>query len=537
VDIKSLDIKKLKKLPRAERLALADKIDEWEKNVLGAKSDFLKNQNPFIYFEPSDGTVSPEGMEFLRKHINEEDIPPKFESQLDAIKALADNSVIAILGANQAGKTLIICIIGYILSTGEVPEFLKDIFPKELLPTKFPVKGRVVGVDNRQLLNAVLREWKKFAPKNCLRNGNWKDSWNSERKTLTLYRNNNFVLAEVEFMTNEQDVDSFQGVQLHGVAYDEEPKEKIRKENLMRFITSDRIIELFGFTPTHGLSWSSELFFNNEDNDNVKLIKLASITNKKANIKMLEEIATQETDYNKKKMRLLGDFVSLSGLVYSNLFSEKVHVVKPFDLNMEEFVVYRGLDPHMTKPTVAVEVAVDREGFKYVCGTYKSNHGDDTEIIKENLAKRAADRNYRLGWTNCDKSADSTIRIIGDYNAFVLLGRGANAIPALFKSEKFTGSKIAGVDLIRQNLRVDDKINLPKLVIFDIPENKELIHSMKTLERDTFANEDIKVKDDIKEGKHDAHAALRYAHQRIMNWMPLNQIIPEPEEVNETVGY
>jgi SLT domain-containing protein len=60
---------------------------------------------------------------------------------------------------------------------------------------------------------------------------------------------------------------------------------------------------------------------------------------------------------------------------------------------------------------------------------------------------------------------------------------------------------------------------------------------MKTLERDTFANEDIKVKDDIKEGKHDAHAALRYAHQRIMNWMPLNQIIPEPEEVNETVGY
>ena len=537
MDFKSLDYNKLKDLPEAERFALADRITEWVETEVNSKIAFLEEQDPFTHFVPSDGTVTPEGMEFLRRHINEEDIPPVFESQLDAIKALQDHSIIALLGANQAGKTLCVAIIGYALTTGELPNSLKDTFPKELLPKTFPVKGRVVGVDNRQLHNAVIREWKKFAPKQCLKNGNWKDSWNSERKMLTLYKNNKTVIGEIEFMTNEQDVDSFQGVQLHWVAYDEEPKEAIRKENLMRFATSDRIVELFGFTPTHGLSWSSELFFHNEENKSVKLVKLASITNKKANLATLDEIAKQETDYEKKKMRLLGDFVSLSGLVYSNLFSHKIHIIKPFKLNCEDFIVYRGLDPHMTKPTVCVEIAIDREGFKYVVGTYKSNHGDDTEIIKQELAQRAMGRNYRLGWTNCDKSADSTIRIIGDYNAYVLLGRGKNAIPALFKSEKFTGSKIAGVDLIRQNLKVDEKIGLPKLFFFDIPENKEIIHSMKTLERDTFANEDSKVKDDIKEGKHDAHAAMRYAHQRVMNWMPYNQIIPEPEEVNENVGY
>tara|TARA_R100001530_G_scaffold26226_4_gene21126 strand:- start:13362 stop:14972 length:1611 start_codon:yes stop_codon:yes gene_type:complete len=536
VDIKTLDYDKLKHLPDEEQLAIADKVAALVDCEINTKIDFLKEENAYYYFEPSDGTVTPEGEALLRKYLNPEDIPQVFDSQLDAIKALETCNIIAVLGANQAGKTLIMSIICYGITTGVLPEALKGVFPEHLLPKRFPMKARVVGVDNRQLQNAVIREWKKFAPKECLKNGNWADSWNAERKMLTLYRDNNFVLAEIEFMTNEQDVDSFQGVQLNVVIYDEEPKEKIRKENLMRFVTADRVIELFGFTPTHGLSWSSEIFFG-DIADNVKVFELASVTNKKANLSTLDEICSQETDYNKLLMRLLGKYVSLSGLVYSNLFSEKIHVIKPFKLNREDYIVYRGLDPHMTKPTACAEIAVDREGFEYVVGCYKSNHGDDTEIIKAELAKRAIERNYRLGWTNCDKSADSTIRIIGDYNAYVLLGRGKNAIPALFKSEKFVGSKIAGVDLIRQKLKVDERINLPKLVIFDTPENKELIHSMKTLERDTFANEDDKIKDDIKEGKHDFHAALRYAHQRVMNWMPFNDYVPEPEYDSDNTGY
>ena len=528
IDVDVLDSK--------EREQLEQQLTQYM-HELDAEEDFIKEENKYEHFVPSDGTVTPAGLALLQKYLQPEDIPQSFDSQIDAVKALENYNILGVLGATQSGKTNCCAIIGYCLATGDPPPSMKDISPKQLLPTKFPVNGRVVGVDNQQLHAAVISEWKKFAPKKYLKNGKWEDSFNAEKKILRLYRYNKLLIAEIQFNTNEQNVDSFQGIQLHFVIYDEEPKEKIRKENLARFTTSDRVIEIFGFTPTHGISWSSEIFFNEQTSKNVKMIKLASITNKKANLKTLDEICSQETDYNKLKMRLLGDFVSLSGFVYSNLFSEKVHVIKPFEINQEDFIVYRGLDPHMTKPTVAVEVAVDREGFKYVVGTYKSNHGDDTEIIKAELAKRAMERNYRLGWTNCDKSADSTIRIIGDYNAYVLLGRGKNAIPALFKSEKFVGSKIAGVDLIRQNLKVDDRINLPRLVFFDIPENKEIIHSMKTLERDTFANEDTKVKDDIKEGRHDAHAALRYAHQRVMNWMPLNQIIPEPDEISDNIGY
>ena len=533
--ISTIDPDKIDSLTPEECLVLEQELTKQLSTLEEEQSD-LKDQKPFYYFEPSNGKPSSEGLTFLKKYLKEEDIPQAFDSQIDAVKALGTHDILGVLGATQSGKTNICTIIGYCLSGCAIPPALKDIFPEQLIPKKFPVKGRVVGVDSKQLSRAVLNEWKKFAPKENLKNGKWDDSFNSEKKILNLYKGNKHI-AEIEFNTNEQNVDSFQGIQLHWVIYDEEPKENIRKENLARFTTSDKVVEIFGFTPTHGISWSSDIFFNEETNQSVKMTKLASITNKKANLESLDKICSQETDYNKLKMRLLGDFVSLSGFVYSNLYSDKIHKIKPFPINREDFVVYRGLDPHLAKPTVCVEIAVDREGFRYVVGTYKSNHGDDTEIIKEELAQRAISRNYRLGWTNCDKSADSTIRIIGDYNAYVLLGRGKNAIPALFKSEKFVGSKIAGVDLIKQNLRVDEKIGLPKLFFFDIPENKEIIHSMKTLERDRFANEDSKVKDDIKEGKHDAHAAMRYAHQRIMNWMPENYVVPEPEDVNENVGY
>jgi hypothetical protein len=61
----------------------------------------------------------------------------------------------------------------------------------------------------------------------------------------------------------------------------------------------------------------------------------------------------------------------------------------------------------------------------------------------------------------------------------------------------------------------------PKLMIIDRPENQELIHSFRTLQRETYANEDLRgPKNAIAEGKHDHHAALRYILQSPLNYRP-----------------
>ena len=62
--------------------------------------------------------------------------------------------------------------------------------------------------------------------------------------------------------------------------------------------------------------------------------------------------------------------------------------------------------------------------------------------------------------------------------------------------------------------------------------------AFKTLERDTYANEDDKgKKDTIKEGKHDTHAALRYIFQSRVPWLPPVEATPEYAPVNEAVNY
>ncbi len=284
-----------------------------------------------------------------------------------------------------------------------------------------------------------------------------------------------------------------------------------------------------------GNTWATNLFhegiFEGEEiKQEIALFKQTPVCNRYVNPKTLMNIMDEYakvSSYEEMKMRLLGEAISLSGLVYGSIFDQKIHVIDPFEITYKDFVVYRGLDPHLVKPTVAVEVAMDREGFEYVIGTYSKQA--DTEIIKADLRQRAIDRKYRLGWTRCDKSADSEIKILGGRNIFLELARGKDAIPALFVSEKFTGSINAGVDEIKKRLKVDPVINSPNLFIFNTPENKELIKSFRTLERDTYANEDKKgMKDRINEGKHDAHAALRYAHQYPMRWMPVSEERPEP---------
>lgn len=91
----------------------------------------------------------------------------------------------------------------------------------------------------------------------------------------------------------------------------------------------------------------------------------------------------------------------------------------------------------------------------------------DTSEIKKDLADRVREhlRGYRLAQTRCDKSANSTIKVLGDRNVFRELSTGPNALPAMVTSEKFTGSINAGVDAIKQDLRLDERTGKPEVIL------------------------------------------------------------------------
>ena len=511
-------------MSEADRVEAIRLIEERELILERSITDGIAS-DPFWFYEPSGGEVTSENKVFLEKWLKSDDIPLVFQGQKDAHLSIAD--IIAVGGGNQGGKSSLGAVEAFIAITGEVPFALEGIYPKEKLFHKIPVSVRVIGVDYKTMLNTLIPTYQKWVPREYLKGGRWRDSWSAEQNKLTL-RKKNKIYGTIEFMTNKMDVESFQGPPLDLIIYDEEPRNDIYKENLLRFTTAERLRIIFAMTPTKGLTWVKDRIFDqveDEDGNSVETFKLPSVTNRKANLKVLNEVLKGLDTYDERRMRLLGDFISISGLVYGKLFNRKVHVIEPFNVT-KNLIVYRGLDPHLVKPTVCVELAVDREENEYVLGCYSRD--GDTQEIKTDLKHRASE--YRLGWTMCDKSADSTIKVLGDRNIYRELKMGKDAIPALFTSEKYTGSINAGVDQIKKLLRPDDRSGKPKLYFFNTPENKLIIHAMETMERDMATNEDAKgVRDKIAESKHDSHACLRYIHQRPVRWLPEQEYIPTYE--------
>lgn len=543
----------------AEKLskdAIRKELDE-----LKTQMESFKKQDPFWFFEPSDGVIDDERRNILLKHIKPEDIPIKLDSQLDTL--LSDVSYLGVCGGNQAGKTLVATIKSLIKSTGLIPlslEPYKDKFTKVIERTTSKViLGRVVGVDFKQLHRVVIPSWQKWTPRQCLKNGKWEESFSAQFETLTLYRGKN-ICAVVQFMTNQMDVSSFQGDPLDWCTYDEEPTEAIHKENKMRFVTSDRMDFTFAWTPTNGLTWATDLFQygifdGKQETSKIQLFKLCTVTNPVANPEVVDEIASDTDSYEVLKMRLLGEFVSLSGLVYGGLFNEKIHIKEPFYENLSEFqkhdyLTLYGADPHTVTPTAMVFVLVDRENNCYVDRCITGSW--DTDEIKFNFWKTVYASKYRLGWGAVDRSSNSDNIAFGGRNIFKELTRPTyrqghkspivagydpdpqtmiKALPSLRESEKFEGSIKAGVDEIKRRLREP-----ARFFVINRPENKELIHAFRTMERDTYKNEDTKgLKDRIKEGRHHMHASLRYVFQFPINWYPAQIQVPEYQYQDEGV--
>ena len=510
--------KLLKKLKR--KLAEAERLDEE-----------IQKSDPYWFFKPSGHEPTEEGWGLVRKHIRAEDIPERLDGQKDVFASNAD--ILCIFGGNQSGKSCAGAIITHILCTRDIPPELKGIFPEERLDTTGKViKGRWTALNEEQLMTVVLPEFKKWMPKKYLKNGKWEDSFMKGEKTLTYYRDNVEPIAMLHFKTTQQDVDSFGAVQLDFAGFDEEPPLAIYEETLPRFTTANRTQIFFTMTPTKGLSWTSQFVLDTEDRDHsVECYKLVPVNNPKANLAIIDKNVSRFPTYAQKRMRLLGDHVSLSGLIYAGVFKRSLHVIEPFFHSMTpqerayNYVVYRGLDPHRAKPTVAVEVAVDRDGNHFVVGCYEK--AADREIIKKDLWERAEERGYRLGMTNCDSSANAPDRTNNNMNLFQELGRGDYAIPSLNKSEKFSGSIAAGIDTIQMLMRANEFTGKPRLFIENSKENQPLIKSIMTLERDAGRNEEKKgIQDKILEGPHDYHAAMRYVFQMRTNWFEAD--IPMP---------
>jgi hypothetical protein len=535
------------------RVEKINKIVSATEEKIAKITETAESEDPFYFYKPSTGEITPEKLEFLKKYLKPEDIPARFDSQIDVHMCKAP--IRGVLGGNQSGKTTGNVIEDYIQGTGELPLSLRDIYPEDKLPKEFPQRIRVIGLNTSVLDNTLIPAYQKWVPRNYLKNGKWEDSFSAKKMTLFLYDPKTRELkASYEFKTDEQKVSSFGGPALHKVSYDEETTNEIYTENLLRFSTTDVNIQ-FGFTPISGMRWAS--YFSDDKDEcgrEITKIQLCSVTNPKCNLNALGAICdeilrtatTPEDGYKMVRMRILGDFISLSGMVYGKLFNKSIHVIPPFYENLDEagkrdFLCISGWDPHGNTASAIVYLLVDKDGNKFVDLCY--SNACETGTLKKEYRRNIRERRYHMGWSAMDVSANTTYLAFGGRNIKKELTEGVNAVYGVKDSSKAKGARDAGVDLIKRCLIAATKVSNGEylkrdwdkpLYIIDRPDNRELVKSFLTMERKTYPNEERRgPQDEIQEGKHHFHAALRYIFQFPVFWYDVNEQAPEPDYFDE----
>ena len=110
-----------------------------------------------------------------------------------------------------------------------------------------------------------------------------------------------------------------------------------------------------------------------------------------------------EYDEEDLQARVKGKFQHLIGLVFKS-FNKKIHVIKPFKITKEDFVVIEALDPHPRNPDALLWLAIDRKGTKFVIDEVYAN------MKTSELAAYALKREdkYRIEQRIADPSAFST---------------------------------------------------------------------------------------------------------------------------------
>lgn len=510
-----------------DEILLALQTLEQQEKQLEDKVSRISQARPFDFWKPTDGSVTDQGRKFLEKWLRPEDIPVKFQGQIDVLTS--DRSIIIDSSGNQAGKTEELAVLVPILMTGELPLELKGRFPEWKLPTAWPIYGRVYGGDTDSIQEVIIPKIRERFPERYMHKDGWESTYSKSEKVLRFFRDNQTFIGQVKFMTYEQDTKKQQGASLAWILFDEEPPMDKWKEAMARFLATKKkkpIVYIFA-TPTNGLSWITRLLVpraNKLDSD-VALFKRSTITNPYANYNALEELLQSLDHYEERKIRLLGEYESLNGLVFSgDAAITEDHFVKPYEKDWNRDMIVSGMDVHLSKPTSIVSAAIDPSEQIVVCGAYSQTA--DSDQVKRDMALRAIERNWRWEWTVFDKSLDYNIPSMDNINIMDKYRNDPNAIPGMVPSDKSEGIVKAGYDTIKALIRKK------QLKFEDTPEVRELVDQLRLLERDRANNEDKKgMRDKINDGPLDLAAAFRYIFQRPLFWLePHSTRQPEPEE-------
>lgn len=241
------------------------------------------------------------------------------------------------LGGNRAGKT-VAGIIEDIWRLTKTHPFKKTHTGQ--------IRGRYVATDFPNGVEKIaLPVWKQWLPTSYLINGSWEDSWSASKRTLTL-KDGSFI----EFMSNDQELDSFAGTSRHFVHFDEEPDKAVFNENKMRLIDTEGVCYIT-MTPVEGMTWVYEDLWENRDTDPDLLVVQVDMDDNPYLTEAGKAVALSGLSHEEKLARKQGKFVAQTGLIFRD-FDPEQHVIPPVSLPVPPTaIIYESMDHGYNNPT------------------------------------------------------------------------------------------------------------------------------------------------------------------------------------------
>lgn len=380
------------------------------------------------------------------------------------IKAVGEgNFIVLFSAANGIGKTATSAnIVAHLLwGTDSENEYFNLPMFKNF---PYPKRGRIISDPTNVEKNLIptLRDWFPLG-RYTTNKGN--------KKYDSIWKTDNGW--EFDIMTYEQDPKEFESTTLGWAWFDEPPPQSIFVATVSRMRKGGIIF--ISETPLYA-AWLYDHIIANPDKDlagkgqRVYIEADVEAACKQHGVRghlehahierMIAEYSEEE-----KQARIYGKFQHLIGLRFKQ-WNRQIHVVKPFDINPDDFLVYEALDPHPRNPDAVVWLAVDRKGRRFVVDELYHKCTGGTPELAERIKNKASQ--YRIATRVIDPSALIEDQHTGHSLALLLSRQGLSYLPAT-KLRNLADKKIEDA-LAFQKITangIEEFIRAPELYVFD----------------------------------------------------------------------
>lgn len=459
----SVTVKKVSKKTNAEtdQLAKAAQVRDGKGHFVKSKTEDEAKQSaePAPRLTPRERTpIMQAKLEQLRRLKQERlrfYVPTGVGEEFIQKVGSDDYFVTLFSAANGIGKT---CIGANTFANFLFPGY-NDWFQGKLFEKwPYPKRARII-TDPTTVTSAIIPELKTWFPAGRYTIDKKGKTYEYLWKTDTGW--------EFEIMTYDQDPKEFESATIGLVWLDEPPPESIYKATVAR-LRRGGIIYITA-TPLTGSAWIYDQVIANPDKEKGRRtylegdVESACIDHGVRGFLEHRHIEQMIAEYSEeeKQARIFGKFQHLIGLIYKQ-WSRKVHVLRPFNINREDYTVYQALDPHPRNNDAVLWVAVDKYGQKFVIDELWMKCQGSTKELAQRIKQK--DQQYRVERWIADPACFIEDQHTGKSLATRLQSFGLNYLPAS-KTRAASDRRIG--DALDYQMLGNDFIVTPELYVFD----------------------------------------------------------------------